>query len=213
MNTGSQLNMPLKQDKPRVLVACEMSGRVRDAFRGQGCYAESCDLKPTASPGPHYEGDLFDGTLDLTSYDLIIAHPPCTYICNAGGWRWRNTPEREAAVKFFKRIWDIPIPRMAIENSVGIMNRLYPSPKVLPRPYYIQPFQHGHTTTKRTGLWTRGLPKIVPSRIVPIARRAEINNVSETGEKRREIRSLTYYGIAKALAQQWTPILKQELGK
>lgn len=193
--------------KPRVLILCEMSGTVRDAFKREGCYAVSCDLKPTNSPGPHYEGDLFDGKLDFSSYDLIIAHPPCTMICRSGSWYWKGTQNRLDAIAFFMRIWDIRTKRMCIENSVNIMNRMVPSRKRLPRPQFIQPHWFGHTATKKTGLWKRNLPDLVPTRVLEPVEGSAVNNVSGYGEERRALRSITYLGVANAMAKQWSPLL------
>jgi hypothetical protein len=183
-----------------------MSGTVRDAFKRAGCYAISCDLYPTMSPGPHYEGDLFSGALDFSSYDLIIAHPPCTHICRSGSWRWRNTKERADAIDFFMRIWNIRCKKLCIENSVGIMNRMVPSRSKLPLPQFVEPYWFGHTVTKKTGLWKRNLPDLTPSRMLE-PHSSGIQNVSGYGEERRILRSITYLGIANAMAKQWAPLL------
>jgi hypothetical protein len=187
---------------PLVLVACECSGAVRDAFIAEGISAMSCDLKETRVPGTHYTGDMFE--LDLEKFELIIAHPPCTAICTSGNAHYRNTPARSIGAEFFKKIWDIPIPKLAIENPVGIINGFYPS---LPRPYYIQPYQHGHPATKNTGIWSRGLPRLQPTRTVEPHPINNINNASGKGEELREVRSITYRGIAKAMARQWKGVL------
>lgn len=197
--------------KPRVLIACEMSGVVREEFKLAGCYAISCDLKPSLLPGPHYQGDMFDGHLDLTSYDLVIAHPPCTAICRSGSWYYKGTPEREEGIAFFMRIWNIRTKRLCIENSVGIMNRMVPSRNRLPEPQYIQPHWFGHTVTKKTGLWKRGVPDLRATRVLDPVEGSAVQNFSGKGEERREARSITYLGIARAMAKQWAPILHKDI--
>jgi len=188
-----------------ILVACEHSGTVRDAFRDVGFSAMSCDLKSDTSKygsKHHYQGDMFD--LDLSSFLLVIAHPPCTAICTSGNGHYRNTPARSEGAEFFKRIWDCSATRLAIENPVGIINGFY---RALPKPYYIQPWQHGHPATKRTGIWSRNLPRLVSTRVVTPHPNNNINNASGKGEELREIRSITYVGIARAMAEQWGDIL------
>lgn len=180
----------------KVLVACEFSGIVRDAFIARGHDAMSCDLLPTESPGPHYQGDMFD--LDLTEFDLIIAHPPCTAIAVSGNRWYANTPERWKAIQFVSRIWDIPVERLCIENPVGVINTFLPH---LPRPQYIQPWQFGHGETKKTGLWTRGLPELVPTNVVE-GREQRIWKMAPSPDRWKE-RSRTYPGIANAMAEQW----------
>jgi hypothetical protein len=190
-----------------VLVACECYGKVRDAFIDQGIEAISCDLKSDRSTHPkgeHYQGDMFDGTLDLASFDLIIAHPPCTAIATSGNATYRNTPARSEGAEFFKKIWDIPISKLAIENPITIINGFYYS---LPKPYYIQPWHHGHPAQKMTGIWSRGLPKLVPTWVVTPHPANSVNNASGKGEELRELRSITYSGIAKAMASQWKEVL------
>lgn len=186
-----------------VLVACECSGKVRDAFRDRGFSAMSCDLKPDWKGSKyHYQGDMFD--LDLSAFLLVIAHPPCTSICTTGNAHYRNTPARSEGAEFFKKIWDADIEKLAIENPVGIINGFYPS---LPRPYYIQPWQYGHPVSKRTGIWSRNLPYLQPTRILTPHKNNCINNASGKGEELRGIRSVTYTGIAKAMAKQWGDVL------
>jgi len=195
----------------KVLVACECYGKVRDAFLAKGISAVSCDLKADrsgAEPEFHYQGDLFDGTLDLESYQLIIAHPPCTAICNAGNHKYQGTQERQDGVAFFKRIWDIPVKMMCIENPVGCMNTYFPSRAQLAKPFYIQPYDFGHPATKRTGLWLRYIPPLRPTRTVTPHPSNHINNLSGKGEELREARSITYTGIAQAMAEQWSRYIK-----
>ncbi len=180
----------------KVLVACEYSGMVRDAFIRCGYTAMSCDLLPTERPGPHYQGDMFD--LDCTEYDLIIAHPPCTAICVSGNRHYSGTQERQNGIEFVRRIWEIPVNQLCIENPVGVINSFLP---FMPRPQYIQPWQYGHGETKKTGLWLRGLPPLTPTNIVP-DRQARIWKMPPTKD-RGKLRSLTYSGIAEAMADQW----------
>ena len=132
----------------KILVACEYSGIVRDSFVSRGHEAISCDLLPTDKPGPHYQGDMFD--LNLASFDLIIAHPPCTALCVSGNRHYADTQARLDAAEFVRRIWEIPVDKMCIENPVGVINTLLPD---MPRPQYVQPWQFGHGETKKTGLW------------------------------------------------------------
>jgi hypothetical protein len=181
----------------RVLVACEYSGVVRDAFIARGHDAMSCDLLPTDVPGPHYQGDMFD--LDLGSYDLVIAHPPCTALCVSGNRYYAGTEAREEAARFIERIWKSDAPRLAIENPVGVINTLLPN---MPRPQYIQPWQFGHGETKRTGLWLRKLPHLTPTDIVD-GREQRVWRMAPSPD-RWKLRSATYPGIAEAMATQWS---------
>lgn len=180
----------------KVLVVCEYSGTVRDAFIRHGHEAMSCDLLPTDVPGPHYQGDCFD--LDWAAYDLVIAHPPCTALCVSGNRHYAGTEARKEAAELVLRMWEQPVARLAIENPVGVINSLLPD---MPRPHYIQPWMFGHGETKKTGLWTRGLPELVPTNVVD-GREQRIWKLPPTKD-RWKIRSKTYEGIAEAMAQQW----------
>ena len=180
----------------RVLVACEYSGVVRDAFLRRGHEAMSCDLLPTDAPGTHYEGDVFD--LDWSGFDLVIAHPPCTALAVSGNRHYAGTQAREDAAEFVRRMWRQPVERLAIENPVGVLNRLVPE---LPRPQYVQPWQFGHGETKRTGLWLRGLPPLEPTDVVE-GREQRIWKLPPSAD-RWKIRSTTFRGIAEAMAEQW----------
>lgn len=180
----------------RVLIACEYSGRVRDAFIARGHDAMSCDLLPTDALGPHYQGDVFD--LDWSGYDLVIAHPPCTALCVSGNRHYANADARVDAAQFVRRMWDQPVARLAIENPVGVINRLLPE---MPRPQYIQPWMFGHGETKKTGLWLRGLPPLNPTSLVD-GREQRVWKLPPTAD-RWKIRSETYQGIADAMAAQW----------
>lgn len=186
----------------KVLVACEYSGIVRDAFISRGHDAMSCDLLPTDAPGPHYQGDVFD--LDLKAFDLVIAHPPCTALCVSGNRYYAGTETREEAAAFIWQLWEAGPPRMAIENPVGVINTLLPG---MPRPCYIQPWQFGEDASKKTGLWLRNLPPLLPTQVITKDRYA---NQTPSGQNklgpspdRWKLRSTTYPGIAEAMAAQW----------
>jgi hypothetical protein len=179
-----------------VLIACEFSGIVRDAFIRRGHNAISCDLLPTDSPGPHYQGDVFD--FDFSDFDLVIAHPPCTAVCVSGNRYYANTQERIDGAEFVHKIWRASVLKMCIENPVGVLNTLIPE---MPKPQYIQPWMFGHGETKKTGLWTRGLPDLIPSNIVA-GRENRIWKMSPSTD-RWKLRSTTYQGIADAMSDQW----------
>jgi hypothetical protein len=185
----------------RVLVACEFSGIVREAFKAKGHVAMSCDLLPTEIEGWHYQGDIFD-IIDL-GWDLMIAHPPCTYLTNSGvRWlhedpnRWNDLDE---GAEFFARLLNCNIPKICIENpiphkyAVERIGRIYDQK--------IQPWQFGHGETKATCLWLKGLPKLIPTDIVD-GREARIHKMAPSKDRWKE-RSRTYEGIGKAMADQW----------
>lgn len=203
----------------RVLVACEFSGIVRDAFIARGHKAISIDLLPTERAGPHYQGDIFDFLYDLDwwlGFDLMIAHPPCTYLANSGvrwlydedgnrdGSRW---VEMEESAVFFRRLLSVPIPRTAIENPVmhghakAIVGR---GPD-----QYVQPWQHGHGETKATGLWLKNLPPLEPTNIVE-GRTPRVHHASPGPDRWKE-RSRTLQGIADAMAAQWGALGEMEV--
>ena len=180
-----------------VLVACEFSGRVRDAFIANGHEAMSCDLLPTDKPGPHYQGDVFD-VIDA-GWDIMIAHPPCTHLAVSGARHFadkRMDGRQQAAISFFMRLAKADVPRIAIENPVSIMSTFYRKPDQI-----IQPWQFGHGETKATCLWLKGLPPLVPTEIVG-GREARVHRLPP-GENRWRERSVTYQGVAKAMAEQW----------
>lgn len=198
----------------RVLIACESSGTVRDAFLRRGFDAMSCDLLPTEVPGPHYQGDVRDVLYD--GWDLLIGHPPCTYL-SVSGMHWtarglRDPQLTEDALAFAKLLMDAPIERVAIENPASVI-----STRIRPKDQSIQPHQFGHDASKTTWLWLKNLPKLVPTQRVP-GRLVEYNgkmverwaNQTDSGQNRlppskdrwRE-RSKTYAGIADAMADQW----------
>jgi hypothetical protein len=186
----------------KVAVLCEFSGIVRDAFRNQGHEAISCDLLPTQSPGPHVQGDCFN--YDWSDYDLLICHPPCTYLCNSGV-RWLiDNPTRknsmiEAAI-FFKKLLEYNVPRICIENPIPHHYAL----EIIGIKYtqIVQPWQFGHGETKATCLWLKGLPKLTPTNVVN-GREPKVH-MTPPSKDRWKIRSLTYTGIAEAMATQWS---------
>lgn len=178
-----------------VLVACEYSGRVRDAFAAHGHFAVSCDLLPTESPGIHYRGDVFD--IIPLGWDLMIAHPPCTHLTVSGSrWFKNKVVEQQEALEFVRRLLDAPIPRIALENPVSVI-----SSKIRKPDQIIQPWQFGHGETKATCLWLKGLPKLIPTNIVE-GREAKVHRMPP-GPDRWKDRSRTYPGIAEAMASQW----------
>jgi len=179
----------------RVLVACEFSGVVRNAFSARGHDAVSCDLLPTESPGEHYQGDVLE-ILDA-GWDLIIAHPPCTYLAISGARWWQNRQaEQKEAIEFFKKMLFAPCKKVCVENPVGIISTVLQKPT-----QYVQPWEFGHGETKKTGLWLRNLPKLEPTNVVP-GREQRILKESP-GPDRWKRRSKTYTGIAEAMATQW----------
>ena len=189
----------------RVLVACEFSGTVRDAFIARGHEAMSCDLLPSETPGPHYQGDIFDivNGIGGKQWDLMIAHPPCTYLCNSGV-RWLHEREGRwaemiAGAVFFRNLLTAPIPYIAIENP--IMHGYGQQIIGIPPTQSIQPWQFGHGETKRTCLWLKNLPPLTPTNIVA-GRTPKIHHASPGPNRWRE-RSRTYQGIAEAMAMQW----------
>ena len=180
----------------KVLIACEYSGTVRDAFRALGHDAMSCDLLPTDAPGPHYQGDVRDVLGD--GWDLMIPHPPCTHLAVSGA-RWFHLKQREQAeaLEFVRLLMDAPIPRIAIENPVSII-----SSKIRKPDQVIQPWQYGHGETKATCLWLKNLQRLQPTNIVE-GREPRIHRLPPSPD-RWKIRSATFPGIAAAMADQWS---------
>ena len=179
----------------KVLVACEYSGRVRDAFAARGHYALSCDLLPTEVPGNHYEGPVED--LLEQHWDLMICHPPCTHLAVSGArWFKEKQDEQAAALAFVRLLLDAPIHQIALENPVSIISSRIRKPDQI-----IQPWQFGHGETKATCLWLKNLPKLLPTDVVD----GRENNVHRMppGPNRWKERSRTYQGIADAMACQW----------
>lgn len=181
----------------RVLVACEFSGVVRDAFIARGHDAWSCDLLPSERPGPHICGDVLP-VLEQ-GWDLVIAHPPCTDLAVSGARYFaqkRADGRQDRSIEFFMRFVDCA-PKWAIENPVGIMSSKYRKPDQI-----IQPWQYGHGETKATCLWLAGLPKLVPTNIVN-GRTARVHREPPSLDRWKN-RSRTYSGIAAAMAAQWS---------
>jgi hypothetical protein len=194
----------------RVLVACEYSGRVRDAFIAQGHEAMSCDLLPTDAPGPHYQGSVLDVLGD--GWDLMIAHPPCTYL-SVSGMHWttrglRDPKLTEHALEFVQALMDAPIDRIAIENPISVISSRIRKPDQI-----IQPWWFGHDASKKTCLWLKNLPLLIPTKHIEgrkVNGRMRWGNQTDSGQNklapsadRWKIRSETYKGIAEAFAGQW----------
>lgn len=201
----------------RVLVACEFSGTVRTAFAARGHEAWSCDLLPAKDASPfHWRGDVLELLENTRSdpefwppFDLMIAHPPCTYLA-ASGLHWnKRRPGRaaltDAAIEFVRALMDAPIPRIAVENPIGCISSRIRKPDQI-----IQPWQYGHDASKATCLWLRGLPPLVPTNVLPGGRKARRANQTASGQNklgpspdRWKLRAETYAGIAAAMADQW----------
>jgi len=193
----------------KVLIACEYSGIVRDAFAYKGHDAWSCDILPTESPGNHYQGDVLEH-LDK-GWDLMIAHPPCTHLAVSGA-RWFTEGKKpwslqEDALNFVRKLLDAPIDKIALENPVSVISTKIKKPNQI-----IQPFQFGHDVSKKTCLWLKNLPNLKPTKIV------KPDIVEKNGYKmsrhhwetfklpskiRGKVRSRFYEGIAQAMADQW----------
>lgn len=179
----------------RVLVACEYSGVVRNAFLAAGHDAMSCDLLPTDAPGPHWQGDVRD--VLGWDWDLMIAHPPCTHLAVSGArWFKDKQAEQAQALDFVRLLLDAPIPRIALENPVSIISSRIRKPDQI-----IQPWQFGHGETKATCLWLKNLPTLQPTCIVD-GREARVHRMPPSPDRWKE-RSRTYTGIAAAMAAQW----------
>jgi hypothetical protein len=200
----------------KVLIACEFSGAVRDAFIGGGHDAMSCDLEPTSVPGPHYQGNVMDIIDD--GWDLMIAHPPCTYLTVTGN-KWfkpeyadrfpTRHQDREDAAAFFMALANADIPKIAIENPIGVMSTRYKKPSQV-----IHPWQFGHEASKSTCLWLKGLPNLTPTNIVSKGEFITYKSgkrmtkwyadaASLSPKERAKVRNTTFQGIADAMAAQW----------
>jgi hypothetical protein len=194
----------------KVLVACEYSGAVRDAFIAKGHEALSCDLLPTDSPGPHYQGDVTD--IINEGWDLMVAHPPCTYL-SVSGMHWttrglRDPQLTEDALEFVRLLLNAPIPRIALENPVSVISSRIRKPDQI-----VTPYMFGHDASKKTCLWLKGLPLLVSTQMVEpriIDGKKRWGNQTDSGQNklapsadRWKIRSETYKGIAEAMASQW----------
>lgn len=194
----------------KVLIACEFSGTVRDAFSKLGHDAWSCDLEPTQTEGNHHQGDMFHIVND--GWDLIIAHPPCTHLAVSGARHFekkRADGRQQQGVDFFMRVVNIDVPRLAVENPIGIMSTIYRKPDQI-----IQPYEYGHGTTKATCLWLKGLPLLKPTNIVDkgeVVTFASGKRMSKwfyesshlPPKQRERMRNKTFQGIADAMAEQW----------
>ena len=188
----------------KILIACEYSGIVRDAFTRKGHDAMSCDILPTESEGKHYQGDIFDVLYD--DWDMMIAHPPCTHL-SVSGARWFTEGKKDwslqiDALDFVRKLLDAPINKIALENPVSVI-----STKIRKPDQTINPYQFGHTEQKRTCLWLKNLPKLKETNNVkeemmklPIAVRTRIHWL---GSGKGKQRSKFYTGIAEAMADQW----------
>jgi hypothetical protein len=182
----------------RVLIACEYSGTVREAFKKRGHTAMSCDLLPTEIPGLHYQGDVFNIIND--DWDLMIAHPPCTHLAVSGARHFaakRADGRQQEGINFFMRLAEAKVMKKCIENPVCIMSTIWRKPDQV-----IQPWQYGHGETKATCLWLEGLPRLVPTKVVD-GREQRVHNLPPSPD-RWKLRSTTYQGIADAMAEQWS---------
>jgi len=196
-------------EKKRILIACEFSGTVREAFKAVGWDAWSCDLLPTEIPGQHIQGDVLEVLKD--KWDMMIAHPPCTYIANSGVQHLHKDPSRwdklKESVIFFNAFLNAPIPCIAIENPIP-----HGYAKLPKYSQIIHPYQHGHEVMKKTCLWLKNLPPLVPTKIVGQGEKYFDKNGKSNGsvwyqlppgKDRWKHRSRTFEGIAKAMAEQW----------
>jgi len=200
----------------RVLIACEFSGTVREAFAAKGHDAWSCDLEPTDIPGNHYQGDVLEFIND--GWDMMIAHPPCTYLTVTGN-KWfkpeykdrfpTRQQDRQDAINFFMSLVNAPIDKIAIENPIGIMSTMYKKPNQI-----IHPWQFGHEASKSTCLWLKGLDNLKPTDIVDKGEFVTYKSgkrmtkwyadaASKSPKERAKIRNKTFQGIADAMAEQW----------
>lgn len=195
----------------RVLVACEYSGAVRDAFSSRGHDAWSCDLLPTDRPGNHIQGNVLD--VIGQGWDLMVAHPPCTYL-SVSGMHWtkrglRDPKLTEDALALVQALLDAPIERIALENPISIISSRIRKPDQI-----IQPYEFGHDASKKTCLWLKGLPKLRPTQLIApriVNGKKRWANQTDSGqnrlgpsEDRWKIRSETFSGIANAMADQWS---------
>jgi site-specific DNA-cytosine methylase len=182
----------------KVLIACEYSGAVRQAFRNKGHDAYSCDIIPSDDNSPYHWQETVEWVLSYEpDWDLIIAFPPCTHLCVSGArWFKDKIPEQKKALDFVKMLMDVPCDKIAIENPIGVI-----STKIRKPDQIIQPWQFGHGETKATCLWLKGLPKLTPTNIVE-GREPRIHKMPPSKNRGKE-RSRTYQGIAQAMANQW----------
>ena len=205
----------------RVLIACEFSGTVRDAFIKAGHNAVSCDIEPCDKPGPHIQDDVLNVIKFPNTWDMMIAHPPCTYLTVTGN-KWfkpeykdrfpTRHQDREDAIKFFMALMNADIPKIAVENPIGIMSTNFRKPDQI-----IQPWQFGHEASKSTCLWLKGLPKLTHTNVVDKGEFVTYKSGKRTSKwyadaakydpkTRAKIRNTTFQGIADAMANQWGQI-------
>ena len=188
----------------KVMVACEFSGIVRDAFSRMGHDAISCDLLPSDSSGPHIIGDIRN--ISLSEYDLLIAFPPCTHLSVSGArWFKDKQNEQQEALEFIRFLLNAPVPKIALENPVGIISTRIRKPDQI-----IQPWQFGHPESKRTCLWLKNLPPLESTNVLELPQKGYWNNQTPSGQNRLgpspnrwKDRSRTYEGIAQAMSEQW----------
>lgn len=205
----------------KILIACEFSGVVRDAFTSKGWDAWSCDVVPTDKAGNHYQCDVLS-VLDK-GWDMMIAHPPCTYLCSMGVWWNHKRPIRwaltDAAEKFFMEMMNANIPMISVENPVGIMSTRFRKPDQI-----VNPWMFGDKANKPTCLWLKNLPLLTPTKIVDKGKFYVKKNGQRmsawshiTSGTRKELRakiaSTTFKGIAEAMADQWTEYYKSTIPK
>jgi len=199
----------------KLLVACEYSGVVREAFAKRGWDAWSCDLLPTDQPSDkHIQGDALEA-IASQKWDMIIAHPPCTYICLSNSKNWKKLREngkQQAAIKFVEDIYDSDCPRICIENPVGALTN---HSKLGKATQYVQPYEFGHAEQKKTGLWLKGLPKLIPTDVIDVSnlpdnQRQRLHYLPPSKD-RWKIRSTTFQGIADAMADQWGNLRQEAL--
>ncbi len=193
----------------RILIACEYSATVREAFAKKGHDVMSCDIEPTDVPGPHYQGDIFD--VLYQDWDMMIAHPPCTYLSNAGarflypggkenGINMERYAKGMEAREFFMKLYDANIPKICVENPIS--SKVYNLPT---HTQTIQPYEYGHPFKKATRLWLKGLPPLEPTNIVETAQSTKVpgNWFNKGGVERQKNRSKFFQGFADAMAEQW----------
>ena len=190
----------------KILVACEFSGTVREAFAAKGHNAWSCDILPTELPGQHYQGDVMDILDD--GWDMMIAHPPCTYLSNAGArFLYPKKQLNEDRLKlgmeakeFFMALYNANIDKIVVENPVP--SKIYGLPKY---SQTIQPYEYGHPFQKKTCLWLKNVPQLEPTNIVSMRQSTKVpgNWFNKGGKDRQKNRAKTFEGIADAMAEQW----------
>jgi len=207
-----------KMKPPSILIGCECSGRVRDAFLASGFFAMSCDLLPTETPGPHHQGDIFDVLYE--PWDLVILHPPCDYLTVSGNRWFSDTAKaapgvltgearreaRRESVEFVKKLWAAPCPRIAIENPIGRLSSIWQKPTQAIQPWQFWDGNQGAGEVKATCLWLKGLPPLVPTTPNETGRHPACW-LESPGKNRKRNRSVTYPGIAAAMADQWGRVL------